>query len=319
MSATDLFEDVIDFPDPTASAAYDRLVGLDAIKERLTKETLLLLDPNLLREWSRAHHRAELAALDYVASRPPLFVLAGDVGTGKTALARGFGNEVAKQARVSVQLFVLSLNARGRGAVGEMTRLISQAFTEVREQVTRSRGKDGRSNRGVILLIDEADALAQSREMAQMHHEDRAGVNALIRGVDETATGRLPVAVVMCTNRLDAIDPAVRRRAAAVFEFRRPSADQRRAVLELALQQAGLTDDELVALVEATGPTDDRAFGYTYSDLTDRLVPALVLDAFPDRPLTGSRALQLVREVSATPPFQEQAQPVAAQGAKPTP
>ena len=38
-----------------------------------------------------------------------------------------------------------------------------------------------RSGRGaVILLVDEADALAQSREAAQMHHEDRAGVNAFL-------------------------------------------------------------------------------------------------------------------------------------------
>jgi AAA+ superfamily predicted ATPase len=65
----------------------------------------------------------------------------------------------------------------------------------------------------VILLVDEADALAQSREAAQMRHEDRAGVNAFIRGVDRIGNG-LPAAVIMCTNRLSALDPAVRRRAA---------------------------------------------------------------------------------------------------------
>ena len=74
----------------------------------------------------------------------------------------------------------------------------------------------------MVLVIDEADALAQSREMAQMHHEDRAGVNALIRGIDELAGRRLPIAVVLCTNRPDAIDPAVRRRAAEIFRFERP-------------------------------------------------------------------------------------------------
>ena len=42
--------------------------------------------------------------------------------------------------------------------------------------------------------------MAQSRELGQMHHEDRAGVNALIRGVDY---------LVMCTNRLEALDHAV--------------------------------------------------------------------------------------------------------------
>lgn len=306
MSVTDLFEEVVNFPDPTASAGYDRLVGLETIKDRLIKEALLLLDPSRLRNWSRVHHGIEIAALDYVGARPPLFVLAGDVGTGKTVLARGFGSDVAKLAKVSVQLYSLSLNARGRGAVGEMTRLISLAFAEVREQVIRSRDRKSRAGRGIVLLIDEADALAQSREVAQMHHEDRAGVNALIRGVDEIATRRLPVAVVMCTNRLESIDPAVRRRAAAIFEFRRPTSAQRRSVLNFALEHAGLTEQELAALVEITGPTAGRTYGYTYSDLTDRLVPALVLDAFPDHPLTGKRVLEIARQITATPPFREQ-------------
>lgn len=70
-----------------------------------------------------------------------------------------------------------------------------------------------------MLLIDEADALAQSRENAQMHHEDRAGVNAFIRGIDRIANQKLPAAVLMCTNRLKALDPAVQRRAAEVLTF----------------------------------------------------------------------------------------------------
>ncbi len=37
---------------------------------------------------------------------------------------------------------------------------------------------------------------------------------------------------VLCTNRLTSIDPAVLRRAAEIFEFRRPNEVQRRAVVE---------------------------------------------------------------------------------------
>ena len=70
-----------------------------------------------------------------------------------------------------------------------------------------------------------------------MHHEDRAGVNAFIRGVDRLAEKRLPAAVILCTNRLSAIDPAVQRRAADIFEFRRPNDAQRRAVLEAPLDR----------------------------------------------------------------------------------
>ena len=32
-----------------------------------------------------------------------------------------------------------------------------------------SRGRGGKHNSGIVLLIDEADALAQSRELGQMH------------------------------------------------------------------------------------------------------------------------------------------------------
>jgi AAA+ superfamily predicted ATPase len=303
MNAADLFEDVRHLPDATGQADFDRLVGLDEYKERLVKEALLLVDPGLAAKWSTDHHGDRIAALDLLAARPPLFVLAGDVGTGKTALARSFGNEVARRANVQVHLYSMSLNARGSGAVGEMTRLISGAFRQVRDAVARSRDSRGKSTRGIIFLIDEADALAQSREAAQMHHEDRAGVNALIRGVDETAADRLPVAIVMCTNRLDAIDPAVRRRAAALFEFRRPNRDQRLAVLRAGLQGSGLSDDYLCAIADATGEGEARSLGCTYSDLTQRLIPSMVLDAFPHQAITARRALDLARALEPTPAF----------------
>lgn len=100
-----------------------------------------------------------------------------------------------------------------------------------------------------------------------MHHEDRAGVNALIRGIDRLARTRRPVLTVMCTNRVDAIDPAIRRRAAAVLTFSRPNDAQRRSLLSNAFGDIGLTGAQLDELVGLTGPRDGRTYGYTYSDL----------------------------------------------------
>ena len=135
-----------------------------------------------------------------------------------------------------------------------------------------------------------------------MHHEDRAGVNAFIRGVDRLCEQRLPVAVVLCTNRLGALDPAVRRRAAEVFEFSRPNDAQRRAILQGPLSEVGFTTRDVDRVVAETGP-GNGAFGFTYSDLTQRLLPLLVLDAYPDGPISVPRALELLRELSPTPPF----------------
>ena len=112
-------------------------------------------------------------------------------------------------------------------------------------------GVGGEPSRGaVILLVDEADALAQSREAAKMHYEDRAGVNVRIRGVDRLGNARLLVAVIMCTSRLDALDPAVQRRAVDILSFRRRDRGRRRAVLGDSLEELGL------CLVDATGAAD---------------------------------------------------------------
>jgi SpoVK/Ycf46/Vps4 family AAA+-type ATPase len=162
--------------------------------------------------------------------RPPVFILAGDVGTGKTALAETFGDPLARALGLPVFAYRLSLAARGSGLVGEITTLVRDAFATVGDEAKRAT-RTGKTRSAFILLIDEADSLAQSRQQEQMHHEDRAGVNALIRGIDELARDRLPAIIVLCTNRLDAIDPAVQRRSAEPFLFTRPNAAQREAVL----------------------------------------------------------------------------------------
>jgi AAA+ superfamily predicted ATPase len=138
-----------------------------------------------------------------------------------------------------------------------------------------------------------------------MHHEDRAGVNALIRGVNRLANAHLPAAVIMCTNRLGALDPAVKRRAADIMEFTRPDDEQRRAVLRGALHDAAFSIHDLDALVAATGSTAKHSYGFTFSDLTQRLLPAIVLDAYPDSAISAKRAVEIAKRMNATPPFKE--------------
>jgi AAA+ superfamily predicted ATPase len=182
-----------------------------------------------------------------------------------------------------------------------MTRLIGTAFDVVIQQARAA----GRS-RPVILVIDEADALAQSREAAQMHHEDRAGVNALIRGISQIATERLAILVVMCTNRADALDPAIRRRAAAEFDFARPNDAQRAAVLTAIFSGIGLNDRQIAELVDLTGP-NGRGYGYTYSDLVDRVLAGTCLAAYPNRPITATLIAEQIRANPPTRPFAERA------------
>lgn len=303
-STSELFDAVDTLPDSNVRGRYEALIGLDDKKARLLKEGRLLLDPSSLEQWSRKHHRGMVAAVEAFSERRPLFVFAGDVGTGKTELAETFGDAIARDAKLEVTLFRLSLSARGTGAVGEMTTLISAAFNHVEQEIPIPRS--GKPSTAGVLLIDEADALAQSRAMSQMHHEDRAGVNALIRKIDRVSAQGRPVITVLCTNRLDALDPAVRRRAAAELEFERPTDGQRAAVFKAALNGTEITDAEIARLAVMTGATADRVYGHTYSDLRMRIIPAAVLASFPDEPMTFETVTRTIEAHPPTPPFAEQ-------------
>lgn len=304
-SPDEFFERRITYPDFGARDRFARLVGLDDQKSRLTKILGLLVNPSGLESWARRHHPQINGLMTTVLRRPPLVVLAGDVGSGKTELAETVGDAVARQEDIDLTLLPLSLSTRGQGRVGEMTQLISAAFDYAIAEASKLKGAGGKARGGIILLVDEADALAQSRENAQMHHEDRAGVNAFIRGIDRVANAALPAAVVMCTNRLGALDPAVKRRAADILTFARPDAAQRRALLYGPLTELGFSAADIDRMVAATGERPGQPHGFTFSDLTQRLLPSIVLDAYPAAAVTPDRAMAVAEKMIATPPFQE--------------
>jgi AAA+ superfamily predicted ATPase len=306
-STEGLFERRLIYPDVDCRTRLARLVGLDDQKARLTKILATLVNPDGLSTWLAKHHSDALPVLDWVLRRPPLVILAGDVGSGKTELAETIGDAVARQEDIEITLLPLSLASRGEGRVGEMTALVSAAFNQTAVEASKLKGKAGRAASGaVILLVDEADALAQSRESAQMHHEDRAGVNAFIRGIDRLANTKSPAAVIMCTNRLAALDPAVKRRAADILSFGRPNDLQRRSIVASAFEMLNLSDETVSAVVAATGQLADREYGFSFSDITQRLLPSIVLDAYPAGPVTDKRVVEITRAMQPTPPFREE-------------
>jgi SpoVK/Ycf46/Vps4 family AAA+-type ATPase len=304
-SLDELFERRITYPDVEAKERLACLVGLDDHKLRLGKLLGMLVNQQSLIDWGRKHHPDAGDLLRLISRRPPLVVLAGDVGSGKSELAETIGDQVARQENIDITLFPMSLSTRGQGRVGEMTQLLSGAFEYVVTEASKLKNATGRARGATILLVDEADALAQSREATQMHHEDKAGVNAFIRGIDRISNGHLPAAVIMCTNRLGALDPAIKRRAADILTFERPSDEQRRKTLEGPLCTLGFSSENISAIIELTGPQNGRAYGFTFSDLVQRLLPAIILDAYPDRSVDPQRATAIAERMMPTPPFRE--------------
>lgn len=301
----EIFEQAISYPDTDFMERFHDLVGLDEYKERLRKILSLLINPKALENWMTTYHPDAASVINFIGKRPPLIVLEGDVGSGKSELAITIGDYVAREEKIDITLLPLSLSSRGEGRVGQMTQLISQAFEQTFQRANQLKSNGSKSRGAVILLVDEADALAQSRESSQMHHEDKAGVNAFIRGIDRLGNGKVPAAVIMCTNRLNSLDPAIKRRAAEILKFTRPNEEQRRKVLEKPLMQLGFGEQQITKCVELTGPTNGREYGFTFSDLTQRFLPTIVLQAFPHAKVNPKLAIECLQNINPTQPFNE--------------
>jgi len=279
-------------PNDTAQTRFDSLVGLDSHKRQLLDELTLLLDPARLVAWRKKHHRKGLPLVDEQGAAAPLILLSGEVGCGKTALALSVGTPLARRLDARVVTLETPSDIRGSGRVGELSARVTEAFSQAK-QITKEVGRG-------ILIIDEADDLATSRSQMQAHHEDRAGLNVLIKQIGSLGRDGARLAVIMITNRVTVLDPAVVRRAALQLRFVRPDGPGRSLLFHRLLQGTGAKEKEISELAERS----ERNGGvpYSYSDLTERVAKLALREAFTaDEPLQASHFLRALQEVTPSP------------------
>jgi SpoVK/Ycf46/Vps4 family AAA+-type ATPase len=290
MSKTEIFDSSIAAPNAALTAREKTLLGFDDRYQRVRDQLRLLLNADDLEGWSRKHHGTVLSICDRVADQYPLVIFHGDVGTGKTASAECIANRLMADAGIEdSMLFRLSNRVRGNGMVGEMGTLLAEAF----RLVTEAAGK----NRRAVLIIDEGDSIAASRTQEHSHHEDKVAVNTLIQAIDDLRRFKGRISVILCTNRLAALDPALQRRAAILEEFRRPSETERRQLLEMDLNGLKLDSRQLGELTSLSGPRG-QVSGWTFSDFRTRFYPAAVAKAFPNEGLNFDHLLSVARNMS---------------------
>jgi len=294
LPTSELFELQLALPDPLIAERAGRLVGFPERLARLETSLRLMVDAEGVEGWSRRFHQRPLPILRTLPDRYPLVIFHGDVGTGKTETAEATANALVTTTGRPGTLFKLSTRVRGEGFVGQMTALISQAFAAVAKEVGKSRT--------AYLIVDEGDSLTSSRATVEIHHEDKVAVNTLIQKLDAFRRLGGRALVFLCTNRYEVLDPAILRRSLADERFDRPSADERRALLEMDLEGLDLDPDVIAKLVAITGGSG--GLGYTFSDIRTRLMPAAVAAAFPDRALTGADLIAVAERLAPTPSFQ---------------
>ncbi|KAD7116533.1 hypothetical protein E3N88_03801 [Mikania micrantha] len=152
---------------------------------------------------------------------PRGLLLYGPPGTGKTSLVRAVVREC------DAHLIVLSPHSVHRAQAGESERVLRDAFSEASSHI-----KLGKPS---VVFIDEIDAICPRRDSRRQH--DIRVASQLIMLMDSSATSTIgtKVVVVASTNRVDALDPALRRsgRFDAEIEVTTPNEEERLQILKL--------------------------------------------------------------------------------------
>lgn len=91
-----------------------------------------------------------------------------------------------------------------------------------------------------------------------------------------------------------------------IFDFVRPNDVQRKDILWKTFEDTGINENELSRLVAATGPDKLREYGYTYSDIMQRLLPATLIEFFPDKEIDFNKLIDMAKKILPTPPFKQE-------------
>ncbi|MXR50951.1 CDC48 family AAA ATPase [Halovenus sp. WSH3] len=174
---------------------------------------------------------------------PPKGVLLhGPPGTGKTLIARAVANEVDAHFQTI-----------------DGPEIVSKYKGESEEQL-RGAFERARENAPAIVFLDEVDSIAGSRdEEADMENRVVAQLLTLLDGLEQNEE----VVVIGATNRVDAIDPALRRggRFDREIEIGVPGIEGRREILDVHTRNMPLAEDvDLDALA-------DRTHGFVGADI----------------------------------------------------
>ena len=215
--------------EPTTGATYEDIGGLDEELD-LVREMieLPLSEPELFTR---------------LGIDPPKGVLLyGPPGTGKTLIARAVANEVdAYFDTISGPEIVSKYK-------GQSEERLREAFNRASE------------NAPAILFIDEIDSIAGARDDdADMENRVVAQLLTLLDGLEN----REEVVVIGATNRVDAIDPAIRRggRFDREIEIGVPDEQGRREIIDVHTRDMPLAED--VDLDDLAG----RTHGFVGADI----------------------------------------------------
>lgn len=243
-------------PDEGLRDHWDRIVVAPGIKERLRNYAIFALT-------NRGVSSPVRLPIHGIA------VLHGPPGTGKSSLAIGLADVVARALERTVLLVHIDPTAFPSQMLGESQRGVARLLNRSIPDLAR-RGDP------VVVVVDEVESLAVSRSRASFETNPvdvHRATDAALAGLDAVARSHPNVVFVATTNFPVGVDAAFLSRTDLLEAIELPDADACRAILEDTLEAVGVTLDP-ESLERLAGTAADR--GLDARQLRKSVVRAIV-------------------------------------------